>query len=90
MMGRTLQVCVSLAQVAKHNLDLAETVVEADVLPNMLTCLRFPDAAVQSAAMQVVREVVKHSSHLAQVVVSAGAIPLMVEAINVRSISAST
>lgn len=35
-----LQVCSALAQVAKHSVDLAEVVVEAEVFPKVLTCLK--------------------------------------------------
>ena len=73
-----------MSQVAKHSLDLAEAVVEADVFPQALTCLQFPDAAVKSAAAYLVREVVKHSAELAQVIVGAGGVALIIENINVR------
>lgn len=35
-----LQVCCALAQIAKHSVDLAEVVVEAEVFPKLLTCLK--------------------------------------------------
>lgn len=34
------QVCCALAQIAKHSVDLAEVVVEAEVFPKLLTCLK--------------------------------------------------
>jgi len=34
------QVCSALAQIAKHSVDLAEVVVEAEVFPKLLTCLK--------------------------------------------------
>ena len=84
---RHVQVCMALSQVAKHSLDLAEAVVEADVFPQALTCLQFPDATVKSAACQLVRDVVKHSAELAQVIVGAGGVALIVDNIKVRLLS---
>jgi hypothetical protein len=52
-----LQVCAALAQVAKHSVDLAEVVVEAEVFPKCLTCLKYPDDTVRKAAATLVREV---------------------------------
>lgn len=66
------QVCSALGQVAKHSVDLAEVVVEAEVFPKCLTCLKFPDEFVQKHAATLVREVVKHTPELAQLVVANG------------------
>ena len=44
------QVCSALAQVAKHSVDLAEVVVEAEVFPKLLTCLKVPRLPVQLAS----------------------------------------
>ena len=52
-----LQVCCALAQIAKHSVDLAEVVVEAEVFPKILTCLKFPDELVRKHTATVVREV---------------------------------
>jgi hypothetical protein len=78
-----VQVCVALSQVAKHSLDLAEAVVEADVFPKALICLRFPDEGVRIAAAALVRDVVKHSAELAQMIVGAGGVSSLVESIEV-------
>lgn len=51
------QVCCALAQIAKHSVDMAEVVVEAEVFPKILTCLKFPDELVRKHAATVVREV---------------------------------
>ena len=51
------QVCCALAQIAKHSVDMAEVVVEAEVFPKILTCLKFPDELVREHAATVVREV---------------------------------
>jgi hypothetical protein len=55
-----LQVCAALAQVAKHSVDLAEVVVEAELFPKCLTCLKYPDDAVRKAAATLCREVGRH------------------------------
>lgn len=46
--------CSALAQVAKHSVDLAEVVVEADLFPKALTCLKFPDEFVRKHAATLV------------------------------------
>ena len=78
-----LQVCISLSQVAKHNLDLAESITEASVFPKVLTCLRHPDAMVCAAAAGLVCEVVKHSAELAQLVVGAGGVNALAQCMQV-------
>lgn len=74
-----VQVCCALAQVAKHSVDMAETVVEAEVFPRVLTCLQFPDELVRKHAATVVREVAKHSFDLAQLIVGAGGVGTLVD-----------
>jgi len=85
--GVTLQVCTALAQVAKHSVDLAEAVVEAEVFPKVLTCLQFPDDTVRKAAATLVREVAKHSVDLAQLIVGSGGVGALVDYIQVLSSS---
>jgi hypothetical protein len=43
--------------VAKHSVDLAEVVVEAEIFPKILTCLKFPDNSVRKYGATAVREV---------------------------------
>lgn len=38
------QVASALAQIAKHSVDLAEVVVEAEIFPNFLNCLKVRQA----------------------------------------------
>lgn len=71
--------CSALGQVAKHSVDLAEVVVEADIFPKALTCLAFPDEFVRKHAATLVREVVKHTPELAQLVVANGGVGALVE-----------
>ena len=37
------QVCSCLGQIAKHTVDLAEVVVEAEIFPRILNCLKDMD-----------------------------------------------
>lgn len=71
--------CCALSQIAKHSVDLAEVVVEAEVFPKILTCLKFPDEFVRKHAATVVREVAKHTPELAQLVVGNGGVGALVD-----------
>lgn len=44
------QVCGCLGQIAKHNIDLAEVVVEAEIFPRILNCLKDLDNLVRKNA----------------------------------------
>jgi hypothetical protein len=77
-----LQVCSALGQIAKHSVDLAEVVVEAEVFPKCLTCLKYPDEFVRKHTATLVREVVKHTPELAQLVVANGGVGALVEYCN--------
>ena len=74
--------CCALAHVAKHSVDMAEVVVEAEIFPRLLTCLQFPDELVRKHAATVVREVAKHSAELAQLIVGAGGVGTLVDYLN--------
>ena len=50
------QVCSALGQVAKHSVDLAEVVVEAEIFPKILTCLKDVDTTVRKHAATCIRE----------------------------------
>ncbi len=51
------KVCAALAQIAKHSVDLAEVVVEAEIFPNILNCLKDGDSFVRKNAATCIREV---------------------------------
>ena len=55
------QVCSALAQIAKHSVDLAEVVVEAEVFPKVLGCLKDLDLVVRKNAATLIREISKHT-----------------------------
>ena len=80
-----MQVCGALAQVAKHSVDMAEVVVEAETFPRLLTCLAFPDELVRKHAATAVREVAKHSAELSQLIVSSGGVGALVDYLNESS-----
>lgn len=71
--------CCALAQIAKHSVDLAEVVVEAEIFPKVLTCLKFPDDLVRKHGATVVREVAKHTPELAQLIVGNGGVGALVD-----------
>ena len=73
------QVCAALGQVAKHSVDLAEVVVEAEIFPSILMCLKDVDGFVRKHAATAVREVCKHTPELAQLVVSNGGVAALVD-----------
>jgi len=73
------QVCSCLGQIAKHSVDLAEVVVEAEIFPKILTCLKDVDGYVRKHAATCIREVAKHTPELAQLIVSNGGAGALVD-----------
>jgi len=55
------QVFSALSQIAKHSVDLAEMVVEAEIFPAVLTCLRDADEYVRKNVATLIREIAKHT-----------------------------
>lgn len=55
------QVFSALSQISKHSVSLAEMVVEADIFPAAIVCLRDPDEYVKKNVTTLMREVVKHT-----------------------------
>ena len=51
----------ALSQIAKHSVDLAEMVVEAEIFPAILTCLRDADEYVRKNVATLIREIAKHT-----------------------------
>lgn len=73
------QVCCTLAHIAKHSVDLAEVVVEAEIFPNILNCLRDADTMVRKNAAMCIREVSKHTPELAKLIVNSGGAAALVD-----------
>ncbi len=55
------QVFSALSQIAKHSVDLAEMVVEAEIFPAVLTCLKDVDEYVKKNVATLIREIAKHT-----------------------------
>lgn len=80
------QVLSCLSQIAKHSIDLAEAVVDGELFPGVLHCMRDPiDLFVRRNAAGLVCEICKHTAELAQLVVNSGGIAAIVDYISVGS-----
>ena len=55
------QVFSALSQIAKHSVDLAEMVVEAEIFPAVLQCLKDQDEYVKKNVATLIREIAKHT-----------------------------
>jgi hypothetical protein len=73
------QVCACLAQIAKHEVDLAEVVVEAEIFPSILRCLKDSDEIVAKNAATCIREVAKHTPEMAKLIINAGGAAALVD-----------
>lgn len=73
------QVCSCLAQIAKHSVDLAEVVVEAEIFPRILLCLKDIDIQVRKNSATCIREVARHTPELAKLIVNAGGAAALVD-----------
>jgi len=51
----------ALSQIAKHSVDLAELVVEAEIFPVVLTCLKDSDDCVKKNGATLITEIAKHT-----------------------------
>lgn len=67
---------------AKHSVELAEVVVEAEVFPSVLFHLAHACSQVRKYAAALVRDVVKHSLELTQLVVNTGGIGALMETLH--------
>jgi len=65
-------VCQCLAQIAKHTVDLAEVVVEAEIFPRIFNCLKDIDVQVRKNAATCIREIAKQTTELAKLIVHSG------------------
>lgn len=69
---------LALGRLANYNEDLAEAVVKADILPQLVYSLAEQNRFYKKAASFVLRAVAKHSPGLAQSVVDCGALDALV------------
>ncbi len=56
------QVCSCLANISRHNPDLAEIVMHNEIFPKILYRLKDPDLLVRKFAATCIREIAKHSA----------------------------
>ena len=56
----------ALSQIAKHSVDLAEMVVEAEIFPAVLDCLTDQDEYVKKNVAMLIREVAKHTPEVSK------------------------
>merc|ERR1712132_25972 len=59
--------------------DLAEVIVEAEIFPNVLNCLKDTDPFVRKNAATCIREVAKHTPELAKLIVNSGGAAALVD-----------
>merc|ERR1711881_256679 len=69
----------ALSQISKHSVELAELVVEAEVFPGVLTCLKSDDSYVVKNTATLMRDIAKHTPELAQLIVNAGGVAAIVD-----------
>lgn len=55
------QVLSTLSCIAKHSVELAEYVIDAQVFPNVFFCMKHTDENVARAAATLTKEICKHS-----------------------------
>lgn len=60
------QVFSALSQISKHSVSLAEMVIEAEIFPAAVICLKDPDEYVRKNVTTLMREVVKHTPEVLQ------------------------
>lgn len=74
--------CSCLANIARHTIDLAEHVVEAEIFPKILYRLKDTDPLVRKFAATCIREIAKQSQDLAKLICNAGGAVAIVDYIN--------
>lgn len=62
----------ALTQISKHSVSLAEMVIEAEIFPAAMSCLRDPDEYVKKNVVTLMREVVKHTPEVRRALTFAG------------------
>lgn len=64
---------------AKHTVDIAEVIVEAEIFPSVLLHLAHSCPMVRRNAACLIKEIVKHSVELTQLVVNTGGVGALME-----------
>lgn len=52
---------MALSSIAKHSVHLAESIIEAEIFPDVLVHMAHPDECVVKAAAMLTREICKHT-----------------------------
>ncbi|CAH8516483.1 unnamed protein product [Schistosoma turkestanicum] len=65
---------IALGRLAKHRKDLAEVIVEGDILPQLVYSLAQQNRFYKRAATFVLKSIAKHSAELSQSIVDCGAL----------------
>lgn len=71
------QAAEALGCIAKHNAELAQSIVDAGAGPLLVFCLREPEVSLKRHAIATIGDICKHSPDLAQTVVDTGAVPYL-------------
>ena len=61
------------------SVELAEMVVEAEIFPSVLTCLKDNDELVVKNTATLIREIAKHTPELCQLIMNAGGIGAIID-----------
>ena len=72
----------ALGYIARHNGELAQTVVDAGAVPLLVLCVQEPELTLKRIAASALSDICKHSPELAQTVVDAGAVSLLAKDIS--------
>ncbi|KAK2962273.1 putative axoneme central apparatus [Blattamonas nauphoetae] len=73
-----LSAALALGRLANASEEMAEAVVQNDILPQLVTSLKEQNKFFKKSAAFIIRSVVKHNSNLAQSVYEAGALDALV------------
>lgn len=61
---------LTLSSIAKHNVDLAEAVVEAEISSDVLVHMTHPDESVARVAAILIKEICKHTLEVSKYIAS--------------------
>ena len=68
---------MALSCVAKHNAELAQSVVDAGAVGLLVLCVQEPELTLKRISATALSEIAKHTEELAQAVVDQGAVPYL-------------
>jgi len=71
-----------LSAIAKHDVELANSIFAAGAIPLIILCLQEPELTLKRASINTLSEMAKHTDELAQVIVDGNAIEYLKNLIN--------